>query len=239
MTYPGERAADFATLYFELVDTKGHKYGTTSDSLKAAIKKADQLIGYLKDEMQQRGLWDETNIIIVSDHGMMDLSADKTIMLPNIISMENVERVIWGPLTMIQPKEGKGDEVFQALKSEENNYRVYRKKNLPERYHLKNHRRVTDILMIADLGYTILSKDYKEQFLNSLPGATHGYDNNQKAMRPIFIARGPAFKSGAKVDAFQNIHIYELMNYLMGTEPAPNDGTLDSVKVLLKKHAKF
>ncbi|HEX6983351.1 MAG TPA: ectonucleotide pyrophosphatase/phosphodiesterase [Balneolaceae bacterium] len=234
MTYPDDSAADFATLYFELVDSQGHRYGTDSDELKQAIKKADRLMGYLKDQMRQAGLWDKTNIIIVSDHGMINLSADKTIMLPDIIDMKNIERIIWGPTTMIQPKEGKIDEVYKALKASENNYRVYRKENLPERYHLKNHRRVMDIIMVADLGYTILSKDYKERFLKSLPGATHGYDNNQKAMQAIFIACGPAFKNGVKVDAFQNIHIYELMNHLMRTTPAPNDGSLDSVKVLLK-----
>lgn len=233
MTYPGDSAAVFATLYFELVDSQGHRYGTDSDELKQAVKKADRLIGYLKNQMQQADLWDETNVIIVSDHGMINLSADKTIMLPDIINMDNVERIIWGPMTMIQPKEGTVDDVYKALKSSENHYRVYRKEDLPERYHLKNHRRVMDIIMIADLGYTILSEDYKEQFLESLPGATHGYDNNQKAMQGIFIARGPAFKNGVKVDAFQNIHIYELMNYLMGTTPALNDGSLDSVKVML------
>lgn len=33
---------------------------------------------------------------------------------------------------------------------------------------------------------------------------------------------------------FAAIHIYELVNHLMGTKPAPNDGSLDSVRVLLK-----
>jgi predicted AlkP superfamily pyrophosphatase or phosphodiesterase len=88
--------------------------------------------------------------------------------------------------------------------------------------------------MIADLGYTILDEDYQDDFIESLPRATHGYDNNQKAMQSFFIAHGPAFKKGARVESFQSIHIYELINHLMGTEPAPNDGSLDSVKTLLK-----
>jgi predicted AlkP superfamily pyrophosphatase or phosphodiesterase len=123
--------------------------------------------------------------------------------------------------------------MYQALKSAEENYRVYKKEDLPERYHLKDHRRVEDIIMVADLGYTILDEDYQEDFIASLPRSTHGYDNNEKAMQAFFIAHGPDFKEGEKVGAFQNIHIYELINYLMDTEPAPNDGSLDSVKVLL------
>ena len=233
MTAPGDQAVDFATLYYSDVDTKGHRYGTDSDSVKQAIERADRLMGYLKQEMKAKNLWKRTNVIVLSDHGMVNQSADKIIRLDNIIDMDDTERVIWGPATMIQPKEGVTEEVYQELKAAEKHYRVYKKEELPERYHLKNHRRVEDIVMVADLGYTILDEDYREEFIESLPRATHGYDNNQKAMQAFFIAHGPAFKKGTKVESFQNIHIYELINHLMDTEPAPNDGSVDSVKVLL------
>lgn len=229
-----DKAVEFATLYFSDVDTKGHRYGTESDSVKSAIRRADRLMGYLKNRMQQNNLWANTNIVIVSDHGMVDQSADKTIRLDNIIDMDDTERVIWGPMTMVQPKEDQTEKVYQALKSKEENYSVYKKEELPERYHLKDHRRVEDIVLIADLGYTILDEEYKQEFIESLPRATHGYDNSKKAMQAFFIAHGPAFKQGESVEPFQNIHIYELINHLMDTEPAGNDGSLDSVRVLLK-----
>jgi len=234
MSYPNERAVDFATLYFELVDAAGHDYGLQSDSLRAAIRKADQLLGYLKQRLKEAGAWDSTNIIIVSDHGMVDLSADKTIMLDSLIDMEDVERISWNPATMIQPKEGKTEEMHQALKTNENHYRVYHKEDLPERYHLKNHRRVPDLVVIADPGYTLLNESYKDRFLKNLPAATHGYDNQEKVMHAFFAAHGPAFKSGQMVSSLQNIHIYELMSHLLGVEPAPNDGSLDSVRTILR-----
>lgn len=234
MSYPDDKAVDFATLYFSDVDTKGHRYGTESDSLDNAIERADQLIGYLKQQMQENSLWANTNIVVVSDHGMTDLSADKLIRLDRIIDMDNAKRVIWGPMTMIQPKEGVKNQVYEKLKSAEKHYRVYKKEELPERYHLKDHRRVEDIVMVADLGYTIIGKDKEQEFMESLPRATHGYDSNRKAMQGLFIAHGPAFRKGATVDAFRNIHVYELVNHLMDTKPAPNDGALDSVKVLLE-----
>ncbi len=234
MSYPEERSVDFATLYFELVDAAGHDYGLQSDSLKAAIRKADKLLGYLKQKMRTAGIWETTNLVIVSDHGMVDLSADKTIMLDSIIEMEDVERITWDPATMIQPKEGKVEEMYQALKANENNYIVYRKEDLPERYHLKNHRRVPDLIVIAEPGYTLLNESYKDRFLNSLPAATHGYDNAEKAMHAFFAAHGPAFKSEEVIPPFQNIHIYELMSHLLGVKPAPNDGTLDSVRTVLR-----
>lgn len=234
LSYPEENAIDFGTLYFEMVDSKGHDYGLDSDSLDYAIQKADSLLGYLKQRLKEKNKWDNLNVIVLSDHGMIDLSADKTIMLDSIIDMDDVERITWDPATMIQPKEEKTEEVFRALKKSEKHYKVYRKEDIPDRYHLKNHRRVPEILVVADLGYTILNENYRDRFIDNLPSATHGYDNNEKAMQALFIAKGPAFAEGKKIPSFQNIHVYELMNHLLGTKPAPNDGSLDSVKVMLK-----
>ena len=234
LSYPDGRAIDFATLYFEHVDAAGHRYGLESAELDAAIEESDRLIGYLKRELRQAGLWNNLNLIIVSDHGMIQQSADKITLLDEIIHLGDLEHVIWDPVTLIQPEKGRGEDVFAALKSNEKNYRIYKKENLPKRLHFDDHRRVTDLVMVADPGYTIMPKSGKAQFLRSLPGATHGYDNAVKEMQALFVARGPDFKQGLQAKAFQNIHLYELMNHLMNTDPAPNDGSLDSVQVLLK-----
>jgi predicted AlkP superfamily pyrophosphatase or phosphodiesterase len=230
----GEVPVDFATLYFENVDKAGHEYGLDSDSLRQAIRQSDRLLGYLKSKMQKQKIWESTNIIILSDHGMVELSADKTIPLDQIINPDDAERMVWAPATMIQPKTGKKDTMYQALKREEKNYSVYKKEDLPERYHIKKSPRVPEIVMVADAGYTFLRRDYKKRFMESLPSATHGYDPSDKQMQALFAARGPAFKEGKNVAAFQNIHIYELMAHLLKLKPAPNDGSIDSVKVLLK-----
>ncbi len=79
-----------------------------------------------------------------------------------------------------------------------------------------------------------MTKDYKEQFMKRLPAGAHGYDNQNKKMHAFFLARGPAFKEGVTVESFQNIHVYELITHLLDIKAAPNDGSLDSVRVLLK-----
>jgi hypothetical protein len=53
-------------------------------------------------------------------------------------------------------------------------------------------------------------------------------------MGATFIARGPAFKSGLAVAPFQNIHLYNLMAEILRLKPAPNDGSLDSLRVVLR-----
>jgi predicted AlkP superfamily pyrophosphatase or phosphodiesterase len=234
LSAPNGKAVNFAALYFSQPDHAGHEYGPQSDSVKVQIKRADNLIGYLKRKMKAKNLWNQTNIIIVSDHGMTELSKSKTIPLGKIINLKNVKRRIMGAVTMLQPKKGKEEAVYKTLKSHANHYRIYKKKNLPKRYHYRHSRRVFDLIIVADLGYTILTPKYKKRFLKSLPAGTHGYDPRNMQMHAIFLARGPTFKKGAKVKAFKNINIYDLMCHLLDLKPAANDGSLDNVKMVLK-----
>ncbi len=234
LSAPPNKRVDLATLYFELVDDAGHYYGVGSDSLIRSIQQSDSLMGYLKERLRHKNLWEKLNVIVVSDHGMTNLSADKVVMLDEIIDLDDTERVIWDPVTMIQPKKGEGSRLYRALKEHEEGYTVYRREELPERYHLKSHRRVPDLLLVAETGYTILNEEMRERFNERLPAGTHGYENRDSEMHALFVARGPAFKQGVTVDPMQNVHIYELINILMDTEPAPNDGSADSVQVMLQ-----
>jgi ectonucleotide pyrophosphatase/phosphodiesterase family member 5 len=54
-------------------------------------------------------------------------------------------------------------------------------------------------------------------------------------MRALFLARGPAFAHGTVVPPFQNIHVYDLVAHILRLTPAPNDGSLDSIKAVLSK----
>ena len=64
----------------------------------------------------------------------------------------------------------------------------------------------------------------------------HGYDNDLNSMQAIFVADGPAFKSGYSRKRFENIHIYPLLAHILGLVPnAEIDGDLDVVKYLLEE----
>ncbi len=154
LSYDDERAVDFAAVYFSFVDHAGHQYGPQADSVKAAIRRADKLMGYLKKKLVENKLWNKLNLIVLSDHGMAQLSSEKIILLNEIIEMNNIKRIItYSPVAMIQPKQGTKEKMYQKLKEASEHYRVYKKKELPERYHLKQSPRVPDLIVIADLGY--------------------------------------------------------------------------------------
>jgi len=47
-------------------------------------------------------------------------------------------------------------QLYEKLRSAHANLTVYKKQDIPDRYHLKNHYRVPPLLLIADAGYVIV-----------------------------------------------------------------------------------
>jgi len=229
----GDVQADFSTLYFSFVDSRGHAFGPNSPEVDEAVREMDDLLGHLLNQTEAVGLRESLNIILVSDHGMAELSEDKIIFLEDIIDLNDVDVIDWTPVAMLRPKEGKTEEVYRALKENEENYRVFLRDEMPERFRFSNHYRIPEIIMMADMSYTITNRPFFEQ--RGIIAATHGYDNMEPEMRTFFAAGGPDFKQGVVVDPFESVHIYELMAYLLRLEPAPNDGDPEELLHLLRR----
>lgn len=234
MTLDNENEVDLATLYFHFVDTQGHRYGPDSQELIAAVEKADELVGYLIERLNETDLSNSTNLMIVSDHGMASVSREKIVVLDNIIDPEALEMVAFSPVIMANVKEdARLEEIYGALKANEEHYKVYLKDEIPDRYHLKDHPRIPELTIVAELGYTINTKEVFENRPDYPSGGAHGYDNMEKEMHALFVATGPDFKKGFEMKAFENVHIYELIAHLLNIEPVQTDGSLDSVSVML------
>lgn len=228
----GEVKADFSTLYYSDVDYYGHRFGPHSEEVDRRVREADEWIGYLLEQMEANGLSDMLNLIIVSDHGMAKLSEDRIIFLDDLIDLGYVDLIDWTPVAMIRPDQGKTGEVYRRLKENEENYRVYLKEDLPDRYHFKNHYRIPDIIMIADLGYTITTHQFLDE--RGLITATHGFDNQLPEMHAFFLAKGPDFQQGLEVNVIESIHLYELMVNILKLQPAANDGSINKIRHVLR-----
>lgn len=223
---------DFGTLYFSFVDSQGHRHGPDSEEVIKAIKQADELVGYLMEKLESN---ESINLMIVSDHGMIEVSPSRKVTLDDYIDVNKIEIISYSPALMFNVEGEDEVEVFESLKKNEENFKVYLKESIPDRYHLKNNIRVPEVLMVADEGYTINTKQFFESRGNEYPsGGAHGFDNANPKMDAIFVAYGPAFKKEVKLGRFENIHLYEVMAKILNIEPAPNDGDIDAVIEILK-----
>ncbi len=226
----------FYTLYFSDLDNAGHNYGPDSIDLYPVIQKVDSEIGQLLDGLREREILDSVNVIIVSDHGMSQLSPDRLIYLDDYLITDSLNIINWSPYLDILVADESVDSIFTILHDAHPNMSIYKKADVPEYLHFSNHYRIPPIIGIADDGWTITTRSYAaDEHSGGFAGGTHGFDPFLSSMQGIFIAHGPAFKSGLKVDSFQNIHIYNLMAEILGIEPAPNDGNIDSVLYFLNE----
>jgi predicted AlkP superfamily pyrophosphatase or phosphodiesterase len=228
---PASQRPTFLTLYFATVDDAGHAFGPESDSVKIAIRAIDRVIGFLIDELSARGVFEQVNLIIVSDHGMAQTSAERVIFLDDYVDSTLVRVIDWSPVAQLLPLPGKEDEVYRRLFNAHPRLRVYRKAEIPERWHFRNHRRIMPILAVADDGWVISSRRGGRR---REAGGDHGYDNQAQSMRAFFAAHGPAFRSGVEVEPFENIHLYNLVCRILQLTPAPNDGDDSALNMLLR-----
>lgn len=233
LTLPAETRPNFITLYFQSPDTEGHEGGPNSSLAKIGIELVDRQIGDLVRGIEDQGMTDKVNIIIVSDHGMAQLCREQVIFLDDYIKLSDVRIINWSPIAEFIPDEGRETEVLQALTDAHSHMRVFKKEEMPEELHYNNHKRIPPIICIADEGWSISDHRFFDANPNSYTGGAHGFDPKHSSMWGIFLAKGPSFKTNQHIEAFENIHLYELMCKVLGIEPAANDGKLTELSGVL------
>jgi predicted AlkP superfamily pyrophosphatase or phosphodiesterase/Zn-dependent M28 family amino/carboxypeptidase len=231
LSLPKGQAPSVVTLYYSDVDHAGHSHGPDAPQTDSAIARVDSMIGRLIDGLAARGLRESVNVIVVSDHGMIETPKERLIVLDEYIDLADVDVVDWTPVGAVVPKPGKEAAVYAALAKAHPQLKVYRKGEVPARFHFNTHARITPLVLVAEPGWSITSKSRVAGWRG---GASHGWDPEARGMGALFVAAGPAFRQGVAVAPFRNVHLYELMSHIVGVTPAPNDGALDSVRHLLR-----
>lgn len=234
LALPPDSAPRLITQYFPDVDHQGHSFGPDAPQTNAAIAQIDSAVGAIVDGIARMGLASRVNIIVLADHGMTALSDSRVIYLDDYVSLDSADVIDYGAVTAIAPKPGHLGYVYEKLHGANPHLAVYRKADVPARFHYNANPRIQPIVAIADEGWNVTSHPRVRP--NAAPfNGTHGFDNQLVSMGALFVASGPAFKSGVVVPPFQNIHVYDLMARVLGLQPAPNDGSPDSTRAMLRK----
>jgi len=232
---PYSERPHFISLYFHDTDFYGHDYGPNSVEIDQSISRLDSLVGYLNNGLNEINLKDSVNIILLSDHGMTEISTERTINIDEILTGYDYEIGGAKPFMMIEPSKNNFYEVYDRLKENENHFKVYLREELPHRFHFSKHPFISSIILIADLGWSLVSNDWLNQMKKYSSKGNHGYDNCHIDMHGIFIAKGPVFKQSYKTSTIRNIDVYPLLCKIFGIHPRSNvDGKLEFIEHVLK-----
>ncbi|MEG3183516.1 ectonucleotide pyrophosphatase/phosphodiesterase [Lysobacter erysipheiresistens] len=222
----------FATLYFDQLDHESHDHGPDSTEAHAAIRELDATIGRLLDGLAARGLDDAVNLVVVSDHGMATVEPGQVVAVEDMVAPRNARLVTAGQSVGFALLPGREAAAQAQLLGRHERYECWRKDALPDRWHYGAHLRVPPIVCQMDEGWDARPRERIANRPSTTTRGSHGFDPALPSMQAIFLARGPAFRKGTRLPAFDNVDVYPLLMALVGLQPAPNDGDADAMAAL-------
>ncbi|HEX7118306.1 MAG TPA: ectonucleotide pyrophosphatase/phosphodiesterase [Longimicrobiales bacterium] len=231
---PAPERPHLVMLYFSDVDGAGHRYGPDSPEVERAVETVDRALGRLLDGIDALDIADEVYVVLVSDHGMQAVSAERVEYIEDLVDLAGVRILGGGPyLTLwIDGAPERVREIEAALNDGLRHARAYRREAMPERWRYAGSPRVGSLIVLAEPGWQVLGSRER----TARGGGAHGYDPaTTPAMRGIFLAAGPAIRSGLRIPAVENVHVYPLLAHLLGLRPNPEiDGRLEVLEPILE-----
>lgn len=219
---PAETRPDFITLYFETVDSAGHRHGPDGAETNVAIAALDTALGDLIQGLTQRGLIGKMNIVIAADHGMAAIAPERVVFVDDMVDLTMLAPAnsYAGPIVGFTPAPGREAEVAAALAKPRAHVQCWPKAELPARFAYGANPRIQPFICLAENGWWMATR---QAFATAPPhGGAHGYDPADPEMAALFVAHGPAFKPGATLKPFDNVDVYPLLAQLLAIRPEAN-----------------
>jgi predicted AlkP superfamily pyrophosphatase or phosphodiesterase len=229
-TLPVEERPRLATLYFDIVDTAGHRYGPGTPETDSALTEVDTAVAALLTGLEARGI--VADLVIVADHGMAAVSGERLVFLDDYIDVSAVRITGEGPAATLDPLPGREADVEAELLGRHEHMECWRKGDMPARLAYGRHPRVPALVCLAETGWMIGTRARTDPA--RIRGGAHGYDNAAPEMRALFIGHGPAFARGVVVPDMDSVDVQPLLGRLLGLNVPSGDGRAGDTEAVLR-----
>lgn len=161
LNLPIDEAPSLILTYLPDVDVAGHKGGPESGDVEQALERVDEFVGVLRESLDARNLSCVVDLVVVSDHGMMETSKDRLVFLDDILGegFKDIEhRDGWPSFGVRFKDQSPVDKYYDVLKaaSEVNgSFAIYTHDTMPERWHFNHGPRVAPFYLVPKLGWVI------------------------------------------------------------------------------------
>jgi predicted AlkP superfamily pyrophosphatase or phosphodiesterase len=231
-------------LHYLLPDSLQHDYGTCSNEVYWSLEYIDERIGEVIGAIKKAGLWDNTDLFIISDHGFVDTTKS---LYPNVLFKQkgwfteenpSQSKVIAGSNGgmgyVYILEEGAGREQLiaevRSLLHQTTGIGVVFERNqfaemgLPAEGELENH--TPDFIFESELDTFIHFDPSGETILrqNSKFSGMHGYLPQHEKMKAIFAATGKSIQPGTKLEEVKMVDIAPTIMRLIGGKLPDADG---------------
>ncbi len=217
---PLDQRPKLETLYFDIVDTAGHRNGPDAPETRAAAASVDASMGRLIEGLKARGLYDRTMLVVVSDHGMAATSPDRVVWIDDIIDPAALKIGYGGAVLTADPAPGREAEVQQKLVGRHPHMECWNKADVPARLVYGSNPRVAQIVCLVETGWLTATRDRPL----TRAGGAHGYDNQAPEMAAIFIAHGPGVIAGRRLTDLDSVDVQPFLARMLGIAAPAGDG---------------
>ncbi len=238
---------DFLVAHNCILDSTRHRVGVFHDRVKAALDQTDLWLGEIADAMIDAGVFEDTDFILVSDHGQRNkvraIRLDYLLKQGGFLESDEDGKITdWrarsisnGMSALVLLRDRKDEktrqEVYAYLQklAQEGVWgfcEVRTAEEIREQYGTYGD---FDFCLNSD-GYTSFIKGTTGSAVkhsvfmdNTSNRAAHGYQPEDGA-QPVFIARGPSFKPGAYLEKAQIIDEAPTIAHIMGSSLPQAEG---------------
>lgn len=223
------------------LDTVRHKCGVFGKLLPEALDQMDIWLGNVVAAMEDAGVYEDTNFVILSDHGHMDCS--KAVKINALLAREGLLEIApndtlynWQAYaqsnslsTTVYLIDNSNrqlyDRVYAILQKlqAEGKYgieRIWTKEELSVRY---GQNGPYSFMLEAEESYMFSNAFTGEIITAMTPAGNHGH-MPEKGPQPIFMAHGPDFKEGACLPNARLVDIAPTLAAVLGQSLADADG---------------
>lgn len=120
-----EKPINLLNTYFEQPDAYSHLYGPYSNQVEGKLKLVDDILAYFLDQMDKKGLKERINLIVLSDHGMVEIKTNEIINISSIIDSTTYIKCGDSPVLQILPQPGTYHHESENISLDPTTIRMY------------------------------------------------------------------------------------------------------------------
>jgi predicted AlkP superfamily pyrophosphatase or phosphodiesterase len=233
---PPEQRPHLVLSYLSDVDDAAHRTGPVSPESQAAAVAVDRAVARLRAGLARLPFADSITLVLLSDHGLTAVQpweylADYTSLADTTAAVTAVAyaQLFYGG------NQAAADRAYAGLRRMPHAH-VWKRRDLPERFHLRGNPRAGDVFVLMEPPYRVERARPLVPPTSTGVMGNHGYDPALPDMRGVFFAVGPTIMPGSRLGDVENVNVYPFIAHLLGLRPAsPIDGSLDAMRPILRR----
>lgn len=205
---------DLIMSYWAGADRVGHRKGPKDPAVIRQIKKQDRQLGRLLAALDEHDLWAEITLLLVSDHGMAEVSEVADLASPLRDAGIRFKYSAGASVAHIFLEDPSETERARAQYAKVQEIKVLSTEEVQEKgFYFES--RVGDLVLAVEPPHVFGRRGRRPS-----PGA-HGFDPNRPDMGALFLAMGRGVSRGKKLDDVHQLDLVPTIAKLLSIQPPP------------------